>query len=491
MAGATTAAVAQPVPVPQTPRDFRGLWMATVTNIDWPRTSDSTATQQLRLRQIMDRAVELNLNVIVFQVRPACDAFYSSPIEPWSQWLKGTQGVAPSPFYDPLQYAIEQAHARGLELHAWFNPYRAGFTSTTTFASNHIRNQRPDLVRTYSSFYWLDPGHPDVQAYSRSVVMDVLNRYNVDGIHFDDYFYPYSDGTAFPDDATFAAYGGGLTRANWRRKNVNDFVQSVYNSIRTSSKPTVRFGLSPFGIWRPGNPPGITGLDSFASIYADSKLWFNNGWVDYFAPQLYWRMTQSGQEYDKLLGWWISQNTFNRTLAPGLFTSKVSFDSTNPWQPQDIVDQVVYTQATAGGHGNIHFSARQFMSTATNATALVNSLKNGAYAKPALVPASTWLDNVPPPRPIASSIRANPSSAWTINWTPASGEQPWLYVVHYLAGNTWEYRILPSTARTLQLPGTGASAPTWAAVTAVDRVGNESTRTILDLSGDGDRWQVN
>ena len=254
---------------PEPTREFRAAWVATVGNIDWPSQKTlSSQDQKAELLAILNRAAELKLNAIIFQVRPACDALYASRIEPWSEYLTGTMGKAPEPFYDPLTFAIEEAHKRGLELHAWFNPYRARLLAAKSpAASSHISKTKPQLVRHYGEYLWLDPGEKDVQDYSHSVVMDVVKRYDVDGIHFDDYFYPYKVRSSsggdldFPDDASWQRYGarGKLSRDDWRRQNVNVFIERVYKSIK-SAKPWVKFGVSPFGIWRPKYPPQIQGL---------------------------------------------------------------------------------------------------------------------------------------------------------------------------------------------------------------------------------------
>jgi len=251
------------------------------------------AGQKAELLAILDRAAQLRLNAIIFQVRPACDALYASPIEPWSEYLTGAMGKAPQPFYDPLTFAVEEAHKRGLELHAWFNPYRAAHPSAKSpIASNHISKTKPSLVRRYGKHLWLDPGEKEVQDYSLSVVMDVVRRYDVDGVHFDDYFYPYKESEGgFPDDASWKRFGAGgkLSRDDWRRENVNTFIRRVYETIK-AAKPWVKFGVSPFGIWRPGNPSSVQGLDAYQELYADSRKWLQNAWVDYFTPQLYWRI---------------------------------------------------------------------------------------------------------------------------------------------------------------------------------------------------------
>ena len=265
---------------PSPPREFRAAWIATVGNSSWPSKSGlTTAQQKSELIAILDRTVALKMNAVIFQVRPACDALYQSSIEPWSEYLTGVQGRAPSPFYDPLAFAITEAHKRGLELHAWFNPFRAHhFQATSPIANNHISKSHPEWVRGYGKYLWLDPGDSAVRDYSLRVVMDVVKRYDVDGVHFDDYFYPYREKNSkgvemdFPDSQTWKKFGAesGLARDDWRRRNVDRFMEKVYLSIK-QEKPWVKFGISPFGIWRPQNPPSIKGFDAYAEIFADSR----------------------------------------------------------------------------------------------------------------------------------------------------------------------------------------------------------------------------
>src|SRR5882724_12073739 len=272
---------------PPLAREFRGVWIATVANIDWPsKPGLTTAQQKAELISLLSHAAQLKLNAVIFQVRPACDALYDSKIEPWSEYLTGVMGKAPEPFYDPLAFALEEAHKRGLELHAWFNPYRALHKSHSgNISAGHISRTHPELVRSYGEYLWLDPGEREVQEYSLRVVMDVVKRYDIDGVQFDDYFYPDPTGLnrEFPDEASWRKYGvsGKLSRADWRRENVNAFISRVYTSIK-AAKPWVKFGVAPFGIWRPGEPAQITGFDAYASLYADSRKWLAEGWVDYF-----------------------------------------------------------------------------------------------------------------------------------------------------------------------------------------------------------------
>ncbi|HON08886.1 MAG TPA: family 10 glycosylhydrolase, partial [Verrucomicrobiota bacterium] len=298
---------------PQPQREFRGVWIATVGNIDWPSKPGLPVEQQKsELINILNKAIDLKLNVVIFQVRTSCDAFYNSNIEPWSEFLTGQMGQAPKPFYDPLAFAVEEAHKRGLELHAWFNPFRARYSSVKSqLSSNHISKTKPGIVRQYGKQLWLDPGMTSAQDYVRSVILDVVRRYDIDGVHIDDYFYPYVEKDSsgqdipFPDNETYNLYkskGGKLSKGDWRRENINNFIKTINQSIH-KEKNWVKFGISPFGIWRPDASLSIRGMDAYEQIFADSKKWINNGWCDYFAPQLYWKIDAQGQSFPVLLKW--------------------------------------------------------------------------------------------------------------------------------------------------------------------------------------------
>src|SRR5438445_2574518 len=396
---------------PSPPREFRGVWVATVSNIDWPSKKGlSTKEQQAELRAIFNKCVELKLNAVILQVRPMCDALYASKLEPWSEYLTGTLGKAPNPGYDPLELAVKEAHARGLELHAWFNPYRARHPSATSpIPDDHLIKRRPDLAKPYGKHHWLNPTHEDVQNHSMSVVLDVVRRYDVDGVHMDDYFYPYKEKDAdgkiipFPDDDTWKAYQMSarrqLSRDDWRRDAVNRFVQRFYREVK-ELKPWVKVGISPFGIWRPGNPPGIAGFDQYAELYADAKLWLNEGWVDYFTPQLYWPIKQEKQSYPKLLAWWAGENTKNRHLWPGNAAYRAAAKAKG-WTVQELADQVRATRDQKGATGNIHFSMKPIL---RNAGGLADVLQS-VYTEPALIPAVTWIKSAPPAKPHAEWVQ--------------------------------------------------------------------------------------
>jgi uncharacterized lipoprotein YddW (UPF0748 family) len=473
-------------------REFRAAWVATVVNIDWPsRKGLTTAEQKSELLALLDRAAHLKLNAVIFQVRPACDALYASEIEPWSEFLTGTMGKAPEPYYDPLAFAVEEAHKRGLELHAWFNPYRAGHPSAKSpVSSNHITKTRPQLVRHYGKQVWLDPGEKEVQEYSLSVVMDVVRRYDIDGVHFDDYFYPYKEldrsgnEMEFPDDASWKRFGvgGKLERDDWRRENVNAFVTKVYSSIK-STKPWVKFGISPFGIWRPDNPPQIKGFDAYAKLYADSQKWLNKGWVDYFAPQLYWSIASEEQSFPVLLKWWTQQNTKNRHLLPGLDVTKTV--NLNPdanveknrkrWPDQEIINQIRLTRKQSGVDGQIFWNMKSLMRNQS----LGDALESQAYAQPALIPSSPWLGNTRPPKPALTVAEAT-GAKLRVTWTAGSGTKPSLWLVQAKNGREWRTEILAGDKSSATWTG---DLPEVVAISAVDRNENVSAPAAVNKQG--------
>ncbi len=463
--------------VPKPQREFRGAWVATVKNIDWPsKPGLSAAEQKAELLSLLDNAARLKLNAVVFQVRPMCDAMYASPLEPWSPYLTGTMGKAPEPFYDPLALAVAEAHKRGLELHAWFNPYRALVKDPKVRASaGHISQRRPELVRDYGSYLWLDPGEKEVQDHSLNVVLDVVKRYDVDGIHFDDYFYPYrekgSDGNKmdFSDGASWKKFGAGgkLSRDDWRRENVNSFIRRVHQSIK-ATKPWVKFGVSPFGIWRPGYPAQVKGFDAYAELYADSRKWLVNGWLDYLAPQLYWRI-ESGQSFPVLLKWWAEQNKPGRHLWVGMNTAKTGRGE-SAWPADEIVNQIKIARRQSGVSGHIHWNAHILFQNQS----LGGELSRDLYAEPALIPAATWLDSTPPGKPKLSA-RGQGGSV-KASWTTADGEPAWLWLLQWRQGTKWSSKILPGDARAYEFSG---AAPDAIALSAVDRVGNAGAPATL------------
>jgi uncharacterized lipoprotein YddW (UPF0748 family) len=457
-------------------REFRAAWIPTVGNSCWPsKPGLSTAQQKAELLALLDRAAQLKLNAVIFQVRPACDALYRSDFEPWSEYLTGTQGKAPAPYYDPLEFAVAEAHRRGLQLHAWFNPYRARHKGAISPpAPNHVSRTHPNLVRSYGKYLWLDPGEREVMDYSSRVVLDVVRRYDIDAVHFDDYFYPYPEPgpggreLEFPDDPSWRRYGvpSGLSREDWRRRNVDQFVEGIARSIK-ATKPQVQFGLSPFGIWRPKNPPGIEGLDAYDKLYADARKWLREGWCDYLAPQLYWRFEPRTTSFSELLKWWNQQNPKQRHLWPGLNSLKVG----EGWSPGEITAQIQFTRQTVSAPGHIHWSESALMNNAS----LRQALSGDAYRQPALVPRSPWIAATAPPRPAASVVMSNGGAL--VTWSAAGNGRPFLWVVQSRQFGDWQTQILPGQRSSLALD----LKPELIAVSAADRNGNQSAPVMLKL----------
>jgi len=484
---------------PAAPREFRAAWVSTVANIDWPSRSNlPPARQQAEAIAILDRAKSLHLNAIVLQVRPSADAIYPSKLEPWSEFLTGQQGKAPEPAWDPLAFWITQAHARGLELHAWFNPYRARHSAARTpNAREHIANTRPQVVRQYGKFLWMDPGEEAAAQQTLDVILDVVRRYDIDGVHIDDYFYPYpieapganggeaaldapSNGNKpeldFPDSAPYQRYlqgGGTLDRANWRRQNVNQLIEAIYTGIH-KEKSWVRFGISPFGIGRPDRrPPGIQGFSQYDKLYADAELWLQNGWLDYLAPQLYWPIAQQPQAFPVLLDYWLGQNKRGRHIWPGLYTSRID-DTSKSFTADEIVQQVDVMRSRANANGHIHFSIAALMQ---NRKGVSEHLKATSYQGPALVPASPWLGSEAPPAPTVAVKRHASGLALTLgNAGRATHLAIW---ARY--GEEWRFNVVPAGRSEVVLTDDNGVPARSVVVSAVDRLGNESPRVSAAL----------
>lgn len=486
---ATTQADA-PIPIPvwsrtretgDTPppldREFRGVWVSSVNNGTWPPKAGMTAAdQQTEAIRQLDRAVELKFNAVIFQVRPAADALYESDLEPWSEYLSGTQGQDPG--YDPLKFWIDEAHKRGLELHAWLNPYRAKHAnSKSTIARDHISVTHPEIVRKYGGYLWLDPGEPLAARHSMAVFLDVVKRYDLDGVHMDDYFYPYQvtdEKTKalidFPDNSSWAKYqrsGGKLARNDWRRDNVNQFIKQLYERTK-KMKPHVKVGIAPFGIWRPDHPPGIKGLDQYDALYADAKLWLNEGWLDYFSPQLYWKIG-GPQSFPKLLDWWLSENPKCRHVWPG--------QSVGRYIPKDgslsmeVPNQLAFIRdrAPEGSTGFIFWP----LGAVLKESSLVERLKAVEFADPAIVPLSPWLDDKNPPKPIATVKRGDGEQLEISVKAPRGDRDPnnaaWQWAVQYRAEDGWYQAVFPAHLDKVQIPSASAVA-----VYTIDRNGNAS-----------------
>jgi uncharacterized lipoprotein YddW (UPF0748 family) len=454
---------------PPLPREFRGVWVASVGNINWPsRAGLSTADQKAELIAIFNKAAELRLNAVLFQVRPACDALYVSSYEPWSEYLTGRMGQGPSPHYDPLAFAVEEAHRRGIELHAWFNPFRARYSKAISpVAASHISKVQPSLVKAYGQYLWLDPGEQAVHEHSLKVILDVVRRYDIDGVHLDDYFYPYPDANLdFPDVASWNRYrrsGGKMERADWRRDNVNRFIAQLYSRVK-HEKPHVKVGLSPFGIWRPGVPGSIRGFDAYERLYADSRKWLMEGWTDYFSPQLYWSINAPEQSFPVLLKWWAGQNPKQRHLWPGI--SVHGPDGRR--SAVEVLNQVITRRGEGGSDGVAFWGMKALFG---NRNSVGDLLRSNVYADLALIPASPWLDRTPPAAPI---MNITPSP---VKVSVSSAERPSLWALQVKRPSGWKLQILPGRFGGFSFDA--GDEPEAIAVRAIDRCGNESAPTVV------------
>ena len=464
---------------PQAMQEFRAAWVATVANINWPsKPGLPMETQKQEAIALLNVVQVQHFNAVILQVRPQADALYKSGLEPWSYFLTGTQGKAPESFYDPLEFWVKEAHDRGIELHVWLNPYRAHHKEGKEISDQSIVKKHPEMVVFLKEgYWWMDPAQKEVQDITNAVVMDIVRRYDIDGVHMDDYFYPYpsyNGNVDFPDSVSWRAYqnsGGKLSRGDWRRDAVNQLIERMYKNIK-NEKPWVKFGVSPFGIWRPGYPESIEGFDQYNQLYADARLWLNKGWVDYFSPQLYWPVNRYAQSYPVLLGWWSGENTMNRHLWPGI---SVSRDSTNKNLDETINQIMIDRGMIPQSKGVIHWS----ISSLTNNPRLADTLLKSVYNKQALVPGSSWLDNKSPASPdITLAIQED---ICKISWTHPNEADVFHWVVYYQYGNSWNYKILNRNDRSLEIKrtmmaGTSSQPLKKIIVSAVDRTGNESEK---------------
>lgn len=467
---------------PAAPREFRGVWVATVNNIDWPSKKGLSASKQrAEIKAILDRVRDQKLNAVIFQVRPAADALYASQLEPWSEYLTGQQGKPPG--YDPLAVWIEEAHARGIELHAWLNPYRARHkTATSPLAKNHIAKTNPAVVKSYDGYLWMDPGEEIAAERTLAVVRDIVRRYDVDGVHIDDYFYPYpvekplpanakkdtkAEEINFPDDPAWEAYvksGGKLSRVDWRRQNVDHLVEKMYAAIH-AEKSWVKFGVSPFGLGRPDRrPAGVKGFSQYDKLYADVELWLERGWLDYFVPQLYWPLASKEQPFPVLLDYWIKQNRAGRAIYAGLFTSAVSDEK--KWMPDDIVGQIAITRTRPGAAGHVHFSAVALMDNRKNIAGKLAPF----YTTAALPPASPWLSSSTPAVPKLENTRGQ--------ITATASSDAVLLAIWQRTGKDWHFSTQSARYNIIR------AAPDAEAivVSAVNRLGVEGPRAALKLA---------
>ena len=440
---------------PALAREFRGAWIASIYNLDWPSSPGlSAGAQQAEMCGILDKLAALKMNAVIFQVRPQCDAVYASSIEPWSASLTGTMGRSPG--YDPLAYCIQQAHARGIEVHAWFNPFRALSNNSQQIAKNHITRSSPNLTRKFGTMTWCDPANPNTRSRALNVILDVIKRYDVDGIHLDDYFYPYPSGSLH--------FADGKSPAE-RRSYVDGFVSNLYFSVK-HLKPWVRVGISPFGIWRPGVPAGIeAGIDSYEQLACDSRKWLKNGWLDYLAPQLYWPNSPQKQSFSTLLNWWRQQGS--RPVWPGIATDRIGGHEDHR-SANEITQQINLSRQIGNNwNGHLHWSVKSIIH---NQGGIANKLTS-VYTQPAAVPPMPWINNSSPTAPGISAIVQGDhvSIHWSVTSTTAK------IAIQAKNNGTWRtVKIVPISSQGTTIPRADTIA-----VTALDRFGNASPPKVL------------
>lgn len=509
---------AETLPLPHAPREFRGVWVATVQNIDWPSAKNLTHEQQrAEIIRNLDVLQSINCNAALLQIRPSCDALYQSNLEPWSEYLTGASGKAPSVAWDPLEVWLEETHKRAIDIHIWVNPFRARhFKAESPNAGTHIASQRPDLVREYDSYQWLDPGEPEAVEHVLKVIRDIVTRYDIDGVVIDDYFYPYpKDNVSFPDDASYNKYVQRLKaeapegtairppkRASWREQNINSFVARWYSEIK-AIKPEVLVGIAPFGIWRPGNPPGIKGMDAVEKLHADARQWLREGQMDYVSPQLYWKLDAPEQPYVPLLEWWLNENLERRQVWPSNYASRVMDASKTQWGADEIVRQIETTRHYADrlAGGNILYSLKPILEDRDGLRTQLAKV----YSSPALIPliesvqkAFSQTSMVEPPRILTfvASEGKRLHISWCIDETPPtvfhSSElsfPPFPAGVARIAiwikvGGQWHFRVAPGAlfGSGFHLDAENAEAIVLAAVDRIGRIGAWTSYTPMSVS---------
>ncbi|MBV9845264.1 MAG: family 10 glycosylhydrolase [Kutzneria sp.] len=402
--------------------ELRGMWIASVANIDWPSRQGLPAAQQRQeYVSLLDRAKLLNINAVFVQIRPTADAFYPSKLEPWSRYLTGRQGGDPG--YDPLAFLVSEAHKRDLEFHAWFNPYRVSLhDDPSELVPTHPARLHPDWLISYGGQLYYDPGVPAARVFVERVILDTTRRYDIDGVHFDDYFYPYPvAGEQFPDERTYQTYGASRfpDKGDWRRDNVNQLISDLSQRIH-QVKPWVAFGVSPFGVWRdrrtdPTGSDTTAGVHDYDDLYADTRTWIRHRWVDYIAPQLYWPIGFTVADYAKLLPWWVNEVAGSGVaLYIGQAASRIGSSSPAGWDnPREMPNHIALDRSTPGIGGDIFFNATALLD---NRLGFADRLRTDLYQWPALVPARATLPGHPPPRPAPIGAQEPTAQGPTLRW---------------------------------------------------------------------------
>ncbi|MCY9761984.1 family 10 glycosylhydrolase [Paenibacillus alvei] len=470
-------------------RQLRAAWIASVVNIDWPREGVVTEKEQKRdFIQLLNELEAAGMNAVVMQIKPTADAFYPSKYAPWSEWLTGVQGKDPG--YNPLQFMIEEAHKRNMEFHAWFNPYRVSMQSDVTkLVADHPARLHPDWVITYGGKLYFNPGVPEAKRFVIDSVMEVVNNYDIDAVHFDDYFYPYKvDGVDFPDRETYQNYGAGFPDiTDWRRNNVNAFIEELSKEMK-QVKPYMKFGISPFGVWRnkatdPTGSDTTAGVENYDDLYADTRLWIQKGWIDYITPQIYWYFGFTPAAFEKLVDWWVKETEGTHTqLYIGHADYKVNDPNTPAWlNPDELPNQLKYLLNFDVVKGSMHFSTTDILN---NPLGLKDRLSGESYRFKALVPEMPWLPANTPPVPKLTAAHVTGQGVH-LSWEDAKNSSAAYYVIYRAEGNTAidinDPKNILTTIRKINgmyqfyLDTTGNPGKQYSyAVTAADRLHNES-----------------
>ncbi|WP_276132864.1 glycoside hydrolase family 10 protein [Polluticoccus soli] len=472
-------------------REFRAAWIATVSNIDWPSKPGLPANQQQQefIRRL-DQLQSVGCNAVIVQVRPAADAFYESAFEPWSRYLTGKQGLPPSPYYDPLQFMINETHKRNMEFHAWFNPYRVLTDSKKNpNPPGHVSRTHPDWLISYGGKTQFDPGIPEVREYVLSIIMDVVKRYDIDAVHLDDYFYPYRiAGQEFGDAKSYARYKGNLTnKDDWRRNNVSMFILALHNQVR-AVKPYVKIGISPFGVWRnaskdPEGSPTRGGQTNYDDLYADVLFWMKKGWIDYLLPQLYWEHGHRAAAFEVLLPWW-ERHSYGRHVYYGLGLYRMVDATSGVWSgTRELLSQIHDIRRLANNPGYSLYSSSNFDKIRVP---IKDSLaKYTAY--PAFPPQMKWLDSIAPQPPVLKLAKSK--SGNLLEWKVPKNDDAVCFAVYKFINN--EPINLERTDRIIKVQSAPAlldfnmdDVPTVKyAVTAFDRLWNESPPSnVIEIS---------
>lgn len=469
--------------------EFRGVWIATVSNIDWPSEPGLKPEQQRQeFLDLLDYHQSLGLNAVIVQVRAASDAFYKSKTEPWSYWLTGKQGKAPRPFYDPLEFMVKECHDRGMELHAWINPFRATTSANMDTDKDHITNKKPEWIIEYAGQKVINPGIPEARKYIVDIIKEIVSNYDVEAIHFDDYFYPYPEnGNLFPDLETFKDFKDGFKEIDdWRRNNINLLIEDIHNSINQIN-PKVKFGISPFGIWRNKNTDSLGsatfGLPSYDAIYADSRKWMEKGWIDYIVPQIYWSQNNKAANYDTLTEWW-SKNSFNRHLYIGHAPYKIDNDQKDEsWKNySEIPNQIRRNRDIENIYGSVYFSSRVLKANKGN---LADSIKQQFYKNIAFTPPMKWKDSVAPEPPEFLKVKQTKEGmlvSWNKSKKASDGDLPKAYIVYRFTEKNFSTKNPATIAAVVSAKkdfflDTLIKSPDSIeyGVTAIDRFNNESS----------------